>query len=320
MTDLYILALETVYKKYGKNDKLYPIYVVGLYSLLCRFSRFKNLVIRTFLETDIFFETGSIEDILRRHNKSVENIGGLNKDEAYPAYAVSNLGNEVEFDEDTLGVKAIYNTPYIASSIDNVPYEILLNSFCHELSHIIKGQIKPFQIICREKDYVEFYFRNGLSNNIFYTEDKTLYNSLEFSVLDEVVNVLHTSDAIREIDGLSEFVANGDIKEFISGLDPTLLYKDCGYEECVEIFRDLWNNERFKSLVDSSSICGDDKLELSFLAIGEDAYEKLGYLLDKLFDLSLLDTVDSEKDKVKEEIKTIIDAYNKKYKDNVLKK
>lgn len=317
MTDLYILALETVYKKYRKDDQLYPLYVLGLYSLLCRFSDYKDLVIKTFLETDIFFENGSIEEILKRHNKSVDNIGGLNRDEAYPAWAVSNLGNEVEFDEDTLRVKAIYNTPYIAASIDSLPLEKLLNSFCHELSHIIKGQIKAFQIICQEKDYVEFCFRNGLSYNIYFTEDNYLYNSLEFSALDEVVNVLHTGEAIREIDGLDKFLANGDIKEFIAILDPTLLYKDYGYEECVDVVRKLWNNEMFKSLADSSSICGDDKLETNFLALGEEVYEKFGYLLDKLFELSISNAGDEEKDKVKKEINEIILKYNEHYKDYV---
>ena len=53
MEEMYVLARNTVSMKLSPDDEMFPLYVVGLYCLLCKYHRYRNNVLIAFFNTDI---------------------------------------------------------------------------------------------------------------------------------------------------------------------------------------------------------------------------------------------------------------------------
>lgn len=323
MENAYFLAIKTVNKKINKNDELYPLYVVGLYSLLRKYSGFEEVVTNSFLNTDIYFEKGPILDIVIRHNFDSKKIEELReRQKTFDVYALSDLGRDFYYDKDNEELKFINSRPYIVSDTNRFSYEELLNSFCHELSHIIKSKIRGFKILDNddENEDVEFFYRSGISYDMYFTKNKNMYNIKKFIMLDELINVLHTTEALMEIEELKTISIDEDISKFISKLNHNKLSTDSGYDDCIHLFRKLWNNELFRSTALDSSLTGSDALYRTFLVLGDNVYNTLGNLFDKYYDLILNNGDKAQIKNIEHQILDIINRYNAKYKNYVKKK
>lgn len=315
MEELYFLAFNTVIKKYSYNDELFSFYVVGLYALLCKYKKYSDIVVDSFLKTDIYFEHDSVMNILKKYHKSPDNIDEIKKEEGmFESFAVSSLGHEFIFDKNSNKVIHIFNRPYIAANINKITKEKLLNSFCHEFGHIIKGQINGFSVSNNGSNEVEFYFRTGLAFDFYYLEDGDICYSRQSGILDEVINVLQTTEALQEVRSLKEFVNDPKILNFISSLNIEDLEKDIGYEKVVGFFKELWNNSRFRDTVSEDVIIGSSYTEEDFSLLDDDTFDKLSYLLDVYFDNFMDDVDDNKLTSIENECLKIIKRYNEKYK------
>lgn len=321
MEENYILARSCVTKKYGQENVMFTFFVVGLYCLLCKYSKYKQLVIDSFFNTDVFFENGSLSEILIRNDKHPDEFEDLDNDEAYQTFAISNLGQYFEIDTTTLQVNFINKNPYVVATIDNVTIEHLLNSYCHEMGHIIKSRIDGIYIISQEKDCVELCTRSGLLYNYYYADSNGLLEDNEFSVLEEAINVLQTTEAMSEIFALREFVPDQDVKEFLDNLNDGRLKTDYGYEEIVDVFRVLWDNERFRNKTEESQITGNESIENDFDSVGDITFQNFGNILEEYFSYVLSGNSDSyEAIKIKKICLEYIEKYNEKYKEYIKRK
>lgn len=137
MEENFLLAKQTVLKKYSENHPYYAFFVCALYGLLQN-HKDKQVVIDAFLKTQILIEPGTISDILKR--------------------------NDVDYSEDdseTLGISRTpvslsptsspcnqTDLPLIACSTTLTPgYERLLFSFCHEMNHIIDAMSGKREVV-----------------------------------------------------------------------------------------------------------------------------------------------------------------------------
>ena len=323
MEDAYILAFNVVSMKFSRNDKLYPLYVVGLYSLLRRYSGYEELVVKAFLNTDIYFEKGPILDIVVGHNFEAKKIDGLReRQKTFDVYALSDLGRDFYYEKEKGELKFINTRPYIVSDIDRFSNEELLNSFCHELGHIIKSKIHGFKILDNgeESGEVEFFFRSGVMFDSYFTKNGDMYNIKQYSMLDEVINVLDTTEALNEIEGLKSISIDEDINSFISKLDYKKLSIDSGYNDCTFLLRKLWDNELFKSSAFDSCLTGSGALFSTFEKLEDNMFYTLGRLLDNYYDLILNNGDKVEIKNIEYQILDIINKYNVKYRDYVKKK
>lgn len=321
MEDMYLLARKTVLEKINIDDEMFSFYVASLYCLLCKFSDYKDIVVDSFLNTDFYFEKGSIIDILKRHSLSPENIDEIEEEqEEFENYAVSNLGHEFYYDVES-GVCHVFHNPYIVASINNFSIERLLNSFCHEMAHIIKGRINGFEILSNDKDSYEFYYRSGFSYDYYFMEDNELYHYNSFGIFDEIINVFQTTETLSYLSSLKDFVSDSDILDFISKLDLESLKRDYGYEEVLNVLRSLWENERFKKFAENDVICGEYTLKDDFDAVfSDEKFDLLGSYLNELYDLLFDDDNYERINFILEDCSKMIKAYNNKYKEYVKSK
>lgn len=323
MENAYFLAVNIVGIKFSKDDLFYPLYVVGVYSLLRKYAGYEDAVVDSFLNTDIYFEKGPILDIVVRHNFDEKRIDGLReRQKTFDVYALSDLGSDFNYDKERGELKFINTRPYIVSDTDRFSNEELLNSFCHELGHIIKSKIRGFKIVDNgeESNEIEFFFRSGVSYDSYFTKNGDMYNIKQSIMLDELINVFHTTEALSEVEGLKSISVDEDINKFISKLDYKKLSQDSGYNDCIPLFRKLWNNELFQNAALESSLTGSDALFRTFDALGDNVYNTLGRLLDKYYDLILNNGDRFEIKGIEYQILDIINKYNKKYKDYVKQK
>ena len=318
MVESYVLARNTVLQKVGEEEIFFPFMVCALYGLLRKYKNHSQMICDLFLKTDIIFEEGRIEEILKRHEIELDVCDPIHDDEddEMMTFGVSNQGHSFQMDEDGR-VSFFSERPFVICSLDDRSTTHLLNTFCHEMGHLIKGEENGYSSE-EEDDASIFVVRTGLAHYVYcyrnhFTE---LEFTCAFATLDEAINCIQTTDVMREILALPEFVDDPRIVEFVQSLNHEVLLKDRGYEYIVRLVRTLWKNEEFQKMIEDKIVEGDiDSIVEQFDSImGEGAFEDMSLNLDQVYALSESDE-DSEMDSYVQTFQKYVAEYSKKVKE-----
>ena len=317
MVENYILSKKLVSSKYGNNCDNYEILVLGLYTLLCKYESYKDLVINVFNKTSIFIEDGSLSYIVKKHN--IEMIDFDEEEEEIKNSASESCGissNGEAFDIGINGDVVVNNCdPFIICSLKSKCNEYILNIFVHEMNHLIKSQINSSEVDINDSDCIEYHVRSGINfyHYKYIRSEDCLYQIDYFSIIDEVINTIQTTEMMENILLLDGIIPDADIQSFIKKLNPCILLDDYGYDLCVKIFRHLWANKKFRELVEENIVQGDiDTIVSEFdNVLGEGSFEEMADLLDDLDKYDACGKKGRIFEKKKSKLRKIINNYNK---------
>lgn len=238
MVDYYLYAKKIVSKKMSEDSYFYPFFVCALYGLFSKYRGNGKLISDLFRKTNFIFEKGSVPEILQRHNIESDIAKPLpNDDSALKLLAVSDQGHGfASHDDGTLCY--VRQNPFVVCSLTPFHLEKLLNAFCHEMGHLIKGERNNHSVYYRDNTTF-FVIRTGMAHYVFsYQLPITeLSCTASYISLDETINCLQTTDVMREILALGEYVEDPKIQKFIRSLDRDTILQDKGYEDLVNMVR-----------------------------------------------------------------------------------
>ena len=285
MEENYMLAKEIVKQKFPRGSGIDEFLIIGLYGLLSKYSNHKDIVKSAFLDTDIYIEHGTLRQIFHKHNIELDSFKYNEERELQgnATYAVSSLGNTICLENGKLKLEK--RKPFIVASIDMIGITSLLISFIHEMGHIIKGYNNGYAM--KENNNIVFgYIRSGLCIDgiSFYKDSNEYYNYNSMEILDEVVNVLQTMEAMQEIKALEGFIPDKNVENFFNLLNKNLFDKNEVYKKSVRAFKPLWESIDFKELIENNIVEGRLKrIKSSFdRRTYKGAFKDLGDLLDDI--------------------------------------
>ena len=321
MIHKYLKAIEIVKQKYQEKDSLYPLMVSSIYGLLCKYETQEDLIKNLFKETIILIEPGEINDILKRHK--IETEVEEKEDSIYSTYGGSNQGNLVYINEQG-EIKYQKEKPYIVCTKDVSP-EDLLNTFCHEMNHLIKGEKNGFSLMQEENTFY-YYLRTGLAYYCYEYQkgEEDVEYSVLFGYLDEAINTIQTTEIMESILSLKDWINDKNIKNYLDSLDEKRLKQDIGYHEITPQIRELWNTDTFKEIIEKYIIEGNIKaLSQEFDSYTyEGAFEELSDCIDKIYELTEVNSKNKYIKKYQNKINNIIQRFKasikKSYKKNFI--
>ena len=288
MVENYVLAKKIVSKKLDSNHTMYPFMVCSLYGLLCKYPGHEEMITSLFSTTDIIFEKGPVEEILRRHQIDMDFADPIPDDpeSSISTLGVSNQGHSFLLDHGEVVYEK--NKPFVICSTSYTNMTRLLNTFCHEMGHLIKGEENGFHHTM-VNDQPTFIIRTGMTYIIYmYNKDFTeveLSNS--FGVLDEAINCIQTTDVMKEILALDTFVEDDSIHSFIQSLDKEDMIKDHGYEDIVLLLRLFWAQDSFKDSIETHIVHGGIDFIVSDFdsMMGNGSFQKMSEILEELYEM-----------------------------------
>ncbi len=258
MEENYLLAKQLVNQKFPEGSGIDGFFILGLYGLLSIYSDYRDIVEKVFLDTDIWFESGTIKEILDRNDIDLADYKYDERSEKDDSatYAVSSIGTFVCLEDGKIKIEK--HTPYIAASLDHVGVTRLLNSFIHEMGHIIKGYTKGYAHSERNNKIYAFV-RTGLHIDgiSFNKDDNSYYDYKVGEIIDEVINTVQTTEALQEIKALDGWIPDKEVQDMYNMLNKQILDEDYGYNKSVKAFRPLWECKSFKKLIDENVIPGN---------------------------------------------------------------
>lgn len=309
MEEYYIKAKELVDSRFDKNYEYYYMILIALTTLLYKYKDYTFLVEKIFNETDIFICEDSIRNILK--NKNIDIVSFLEEEDTIDeginsTYGVSSLGYTFRLEDDKF-IKYKENPFIICSSkCSNV---IILNTFIHEFNHLIKSSLN-----CLDSRDLEYSIRSGISYyKCKYDVKKDTLTQIDYyDVFDEAINVMQTTEMMENIELLQ--IGDSCVKSYLDSLDKEEMFKDSGYDLCVEVIRPLWNNPRFRNLVEDNIIDGNiDIIINSFDKIlGEGSFNRLADYLDNLDFIGGFNKNNKKINRLKNNIRKMIKEYNSK--------
>lgn len=309
-------ALEIVSFKVDKNDKFYAMYVLAIYGLLANIKEeYAALVEYVFINTDIYIEDDDIINILEKNDLNIVDLDDMKKDTDYDiANAISNPGYYFSFVDDKL--KCVKDNAFlVCSSKDIKPFQ-LLNSFIHEMYHLIKSCING----CKKIDDNTYDIRTGLRLSKCHYDKNTDFIEIVniYEGIDEVINTFQTTDVMRSIKNFDSSLLDGNVKTFFNKLLLEDIDKNYGYDFLILVVEDLWNC-KFKELIEDKIIIGDFlNIEKEFDKIVCDgAFSSLANNLDLFNNYSNIDNNQFNNDDIYLEIRNIIDLFLEKTKEKV---
>lgn len=261
MNDNYKIAYQEAIQKFGEHHPYLPMVIVSLYGLLNQFEDYQDIVLDVFHKTKIIIEEGTIPSIMKKHYIDLEDYydgkGIMNSNQFFvPAvsnngkFLLTNYRNEIELYQEE---------PFIVCGETNhVSKTILLHSFIHEFCHLIKSHVNNYQF---EEDEIEtsHYLRCGLCyyQNSILKKDGSFHEGSYFASIDEVINVIQTTQVLEKIQGLDGIVPHQEVQDYLDQLNKNEMKKDYGYEKSVKEFRPLWEIDSFRSLIEDNIVEGN---------------------------------------------------------------
>ena len=154
----------------------------------------------------------------------------------------------------------------------------------------------------------------SITSHRFDKKEKTLQSISLFDTLDEVINVLQTTEMVEATLSLKDVVSDPKVQQYFYFIKPELMGNDFGYNTCTDAFRPLWKNDFFKSLVEAHLMDGNiQEIITKYEEImGENSFYQLDELLEQLDQMEDQGTKGEELEKVKNQIQTIILKFNLK--------
>lgn len=278
MEGLYLFARKMVDLKYPEGHKYREMFIVGLYGLLCKYNNYAKLIWILFMQMENYIDDKSVLEIIEDNNLQLE--PNNSEDDAISSSIhtfITNQNNDL--------CHILEKPVVVCSNKENTM--LLLNSWCHEMGHLIKSTLNGYKmgITCSYKS--EGQLRSGLSTftYVFNKDMLQLYVSSNNSFLDEAINTIQTTEVIDYIIILYDIVPDCDVKDFLS---QTIKYdnNDYGYDLITQEVRKLWEINEFKELVEDNIVEGNIKKIIDDFneTIGDDkAFSKLELLLDHIY-------------------------------------
>ena len=309
MEECYVLAKKLIDSRFDKNYEYYNMILIALTTLLYKYKDYTFLVEKIFNETDIIIEKDSIRNILKKENIDVLSFEeekdkideGINT-----TYGISSLG--YTFIIDNYELVKHKDKPFIACT-SKCSETTLLNSFIHEFNHLVKSSLNTL-----ESGDLTYSIRCGIGcyKCRYDVEEGTLREEDYYDSLDEAINVMQTTEMMKTIELLQ--IDDPSVKKYLDSLDKEDMVKDSGYDICVETIRPLWNNPKFRNLIEDNIIEGNiNNIITSFDSVlGEGTFNKFADYID---DLDLLGDFNKNKLKItilQRIIGNIINKYNNK--------
>lgn len=318
MDSIYSLARMIVEKKFPDDKTEHPFFICALYGILCKYKKYAHIVCDLFLNANIIMDNKSIAEILADNNLEVEFDDNDGPDNM--VYAVANPGHYFYYDDDSEVIRYKKKNPIIICSLDGVDTNRLLNSFIHEMNHLIKGEINGYHLH-KDDDKYEYYIRTGLAHFIYEydIEEDSMTECQYYSYLDEAINVIESTEIMNNIKDLVDLVDDDDMLIFFKKLNKRKMSIDYGYEDIVPFIKKLWESEIFSNLVEQNIVTGEiETIIYNFNSILNNEY---GFIMLNDFLDIVADTYSSKKlfDKIEKikyiiKLKLLINRFKKKEK------
>ena len=273
------LARDIVEKRFSFDDENYGLFVCGCFCLLGKYGdTFLSLVEKVFNESNFVISDDNVLKLAEEMGINEFSFADLDSNELKFIDGLSFNGIHYYFNYDGKVNKDFSNPVVIISSI-GMNNNILLNTFIHEVNHLIKSQIDAE--FCEEFNF--YSVRCGLSlYEVNYSNGILIDNNL-FNTLDEIINVYQTTDMMIYLEELKDLNFNDNIGKFLSMIDYSSLDLLSGYNGLVEVFNDLWDNDEFRNIVEDDIITGNlDNIVNNFNNImGRDCFLEFSNLCDE---------------------------------------
>lgn len=283
MSGMFSLAKMVVNKKFPDEQDEYikSFFIAALYGLLCKYKEYANIVCDVFLRVEIYMDSKPISDILKEHEFLVTD--NEEDEDDYTTFGASDMGHYFYVD-DKDNIKHDRTDPAIICTLVNVDITHLLNIFCHEMSHLIKGEINNYSYF-KEKKTINHVLRTGYHFSLCkYNPKYDELTSFElFETFDELINTLQSTEILEYIISLKEYVNDENIIDFINSLDQVKIHHDYGYNNIIPYMKEFWKNDKFKKAIEQNIISGDIETVIRHIdkTIG---YENAFYELIETFD------------------------------------
>lgn len=304
------IANEIINKIFSKDDENYGLLVLGCYGLLTKFGEnYTPIIEKLFLETNFFIANKNLMDLFNEAGLNPDEYGfteDWNKNKNY-LIAISIPGNYLYFEQDgTVGY--VSDGTYVLCSTSGYGKKKenkLLNSFIHEMAHLVKGYINT---VVKEKSD-NYAIRSGVNILESYVEADQVVTISKNTILDEVINTLQVVDMLEEIKKLDKNILSLEVANYFNKLDLESLDTSLGYDFAVRLVEPLWTNIRFKNNIEDNIVEGNiEKIEDDFnQVIGSSLFETFSRYLDTIDD-NFLDA--NLVEKYSEIVSSIVDLYN----------
>ena len=288
MEENYFKAKNIVSLKYDREDSYYPFFVLSIYALLQKYPTLSSVVQDIFLKTDIYIGEDSIREIIEKND-----ISALKMDEeevVSPKEAILGLVSpRIFFHVNQEEISINRENPVIVCSLKQASLTSTLNTFVHEMNHLIKGYLNGYG---EYSDDVVFgyYLRCGVNYyQCEYSKKNETYTEYDYhSVFEEVINTIQTTEMLTSLLALDGIIPDQDIQHFFFNLDKQELVTSNGYDACVKVMKPMWNNDIFRSLVEDNLYLGNvaDIAQGVDDVLGENAFEDISDALDDLDELT----------------------------------
>lgn len=293
-------------KRFSKDDDNYELFICGCFCLLGKFGEeFEPLVENVFNNTNFIISEGNTLKLAEENEVTQISFNDISEEESEFIDGLSYNGIHFYFNNEGK-VFEDFSNPVVVIPTNNKSRNDLLNTFIHEVSHLIKSQINSSY--CEEYNY--YFIRSGLSfYEVNYCDGKIIDNSL-FSVLDEVINVVQTTEMMKDLRLLKEITCDENIKNYLNEINFEELDLLFGYDGLSDTFVNLWNNEEFRNIIERDIVIGDlDKIVINFNNImGKNCFYEFSNLWDNLEDTCDLDKYNE----IENKIKYFIGEFNKR--------
>lgn len=293
----YKTAEEIIAKKFDKSDENYALYYLCCYGLLDKFGhRYLSLIEELFTTCEFYIGNKPLEQLMEEANCSSETI-------THDMIASCSNGIIVNLDKTINKLQITKQKPKIFYSKTNDNANIDLISITHESTHILKG-LKNYLSFLPDTSGV--FIRNGFFVEFKQTDGNDIFTRQFHSIFDEMINVFQTADMMSAVKNIDRSKLDSSVLPFFDKLDLKYLDEPYGYNAFTDIINPLWDNKRFKNIIEENIIEGNLKDIKD--ALGNSFIEDISSTLD------FIATTDISKKEIDEEfrrVKKMIYSYNK---------
>lgn len=269
-----------VNKRFDESDENYGLLVIGCYALLSKFGElYSPIVEKVMLNTDFYIGKKPLSLLLEEGGIEAEDAfrGDEYYDNELTVTAISSPGVYLSISE--VGTILFEReTPAIFCTTVDEDATTVLNAFVHEASHLVKSTVN----VVYSDSPTHFLIRNGLNIFGYSFEKDTPVEPSDNSMLDEVINVLQTSDMMKAVKELDGCPMKKEVENFYKELDLDRIDLLYGYDELTSFVLPLWSNDYFRSSIEDNIVIGKiDRIRNDFDSImGHNSFHYYSTYLD----------------------------------------
>lgn len=273
-------AESIVSRKFDKSDENYGLLVMGCFALLSKFGgEYLPIVEKVMLETNFYIGKKPLSELLNEGSISAEDAfrGEEFYDTEVTVTAISSPGVMLWINDDGK-IMMEKDTPAIFCTTIDGDATTILNAFVHEVAHLIKSTVN----VVYSDSPKHFLVRNGLNIFGLSFERNSPLEPNDNSMLDEVINVLQTSDMMRAVKELNGSFMSDEVFRFYRELDLDRIDLLYGYDELTSFVLPLWSNDYFRSSIEDNIVIGRiDRIKNDFDSImGANSFHYYSTYLD----------------------------------------